>query len=145
MSSSLSVHAGAHLERNVLVVNPHFQLLLSDNVLLWPGRVVFPTNDQIPRSSNVHDAQAEATRGGGTDLVTSLSRMIRLNSSTTRGPTNTIGRNAGSMQSRRVMRIAMVMERNRNNVIHSKQVSATQGLRTGARYILSLRINESFR
>lgn len=99
----------------MLVVNPHFQLLLSDNVLLWPGRVVFPTNDQIPRSSNEHDAQAEATRGGGTDLVTSLSRMIRLNSSTTRGPTNTIGRNTGSMQSRRVIRIAMVMERNRNN------------------------------
>jgi hypothetical protein len=33
---------GTHLERDVLLVYPHFELLASDNVLLRPCDVVFP-------------------------------------------------------------------------------------------------------
>lgn len=50
LSSRQEVRQGkarqAHLERDVFIVDPHFQLLLSDDILLWPGRVIFPVRDQ---------------------------------------------------------------------------------------------------
>lgn len=41
--SSTSCSSSTHLERNVVVPEPNFQLLLANNVLLRPVCVVFPT------------------------------------------------------------------------------------------------------
>lgn len=83
-----STPISTHLERDVLLVHPHFQLLSSDNVLLRPRHVVFSE-----RGSVMDFARWYVTGGakGQTHFVISLSRMILFNSSTTAGETNTKG------------------------------------------------------
>lgn len=85
---------GTHLERDMIPVNPHFQLLPAHNVLFRPCLVVLPIGiSLVPLSAQCREDEfsCRGTLRMLTYLTISLSLMIRLNSSATAGDTYTCG------------------------------------------------------
>ena len=70
-----------YLERNMIIANPNFELLLPNDILFRPIRIVFPGKKSWI-SGQVFSIQAY--------LVISLASTIRLSSFITRGPIHTV-------------------------------------------------------